>query len=89
VSAARCSACRRPVLWARVDGTLVALDAKPHEPVVGLVAFNPRRATGQELLEEHLTEAWRWAYAGATFHARHAETCARAEHHAGQDALAL
>lgn len=62
---------------AEVDGAWIALDADLREPAPGLIAFNPRRETGRELGEDELVVAWRWAYAGATFHERHALTCTR------------
>jgi hypothetical protein len=72
---------------------MVALDPGRREPVVGLVAFNPNRATGFELQDEHVdgqgAVVWKWAYLGVTFHPRHAEVCVGAEHHAGQEALTL
>lgn len=84
-----CPRCGRVILRARVDGAWITLDTDPREPAPGLIGFNPRRETGRELGETDLVEAWRWAYAGATFHERHALTCRGAAVAPGQDRLVL
>lgn len=71
-----CGRCKRPVILALVDGAWVKLDPTPREPEAGLIGYNPGRETGRELVDEDLPHpAWAWAYAGATFHERHALVC--------------
>jgi hypothetical protein len=83
------------MLWARTSAGWVALDPERREPREGLIAYNPRRQTGRALLPGEIEDAWRWAYAGATFHALHVDVCAaagrrtRSRCRPGQEALAL
>lgn len=88
-----CTRCHAPMLWAKLpERGWVALDAEQREPRIGLIAYNPRTSGGHELAEADLTEAWRWAYSGVTFHPVHAIVCRNSPEgprRPGQTTLAL
>lgn len=86
------------MLLARLpSGRRVYLDATRLEPEVGALGYNPRRQTARELEPTDVPHpAWKWAYAGATFHNLHRDVCPgsrvpqrRARYRTGQVGLGL
>lgn len=75
---ATCAHCRRDgLILSTLADRAIPLDPDRLEPAPGLTAYNPA-TRGARVLTARTAgtdPAWRWAYAGVTFHEQHARTC--------------